>query len=129
MRATPEELVRQSLIIKMLELGYPAQGMAIEKHLKEFAVFTEHRIPHRRVDIVCFSKGKMKPLLMVECKADDFPSSVVYQVIGYNQVVQASFIAVASSVKILTGWYDAGQRQYRFVERLPSYEQLMSACV
>lgn len=64
---------------------------------------------------------------MVECKAIDFNKNVIYQVIGYNQFVKASFIAIANGEKILTGWYDGKEGQYRFIETLPSYEQLVNS--
>lgn len=112
----------------MLDLGYPKHLISIEKPLKDLAIDVQN-IPYRRVDIICFSKGNIKPLLMVECKALDWNQDVIYQVIGYNQFVQASFIAIANPDKILTGWYDAKHSEYRFIERLPSYEQLLNALV
>lgn len=127
MKATPEEIVRQALLVKMLDLGYPSSLIAVEKQLKDFVGADQSQAPNRRVDIVCFSKGSMRPLLMVECKAIELVSSVIYQVIGYNRFVGASFIAVANSSSILTGWYDSQEEQYRFIETLPSYERLLNA--
>jgi hypothetical protein len=111
----------------MLELGYPKHLLAVEKSLKELASEVHTQAPRRRVDIVCFSKGLMKPLLMVECKAEELTTSALYQVMGYNRFVQASFIAIANGTQILTGWYDAEAKQYRFVENLPSYQELLNA--
>lgn len=127
MSATPEEVVRQNLVLRMLQLGYPKHLISIEKNLRDLAPLSQEDVPYRRVDIVCFSKKKMTPLLMVECKAIDLNKNVIYQVIGYNQFVQSSFIAIANAEKILTGWYDKEENQYRFIETLPSYEQLVNA--
>lgn len=111
----------------MLKLGYPEHLLAVEKSLKELASGIHTQVPRRRVDIVCFSQGSMKPLLMIECKAEAFTSAALYQVIGYNRFVEASFIAIANGAQILTGWYDAQEKQYRFIETLPSYQELLNA--
>ena len=127
MTATPEEAVRQRLLVQMMDVGYPKQLLSIERGLRELAYSYKGRVPDRRVDIVCFSKKGLHPLLMVECKAISLNQEAIYQVIGYNRFVKASFVAVANAEKVLTGWYDAATRQYRFIEKLPSYEYLMNA--
>lgn len=111
----------------MLKIGYPKHLLSIEKDLRDLVNTSQEDVPYRRVDIVCFSKKTIKPILMVECKAIALNKNVIYQVIGYNQFVQSSFIAIANAEKILTGWYDKEMSQYRFIETLPSYEQLLDA--
>ncbi len=129
MTATPEEKVRQQLIVKMLGLGYPKQLLSIEKDVRDFVQGSKRGVPYRRVDIVCFSKKTLQPLLIVECKSISLNQDVIHQVIGYNQYIQSAFIAVANQTQILTGWYDQAEGKYCFTEMLPSYEQLLKALV
>jgi len=114
----------------MLALGYPQHSLAVEKNLRELLGPEVSRVPHRRVDrrvdIVCFSKGSMKPLLIIECKAVDFTPSMFHQLLGYNQFIKASYVALAGAKQIILGWYDTIKKEYRFKEGLPSYGQLTS---
>lgn len=128
-KATPEELVRQKWLDKMIELGYPPQHIAVEKSLRELLshTFSKEKLPSRRVDIVCFSSKGLTPLLMIECKAIPLTEDALQQVLGYNHFLKATFVAIANASQIITGWYDCEKRDYSFIEELPSYEALMRA--
>lgn len=57
-RATPEELVRQQWIKRMIQqLGYPRELIVVEKGLGElpFTILSEGL--DRRLDILCYGKG------------------------------------------------------------------------
>jgi len=133
--ATPEEDVRQRLIQSMMQqLGYPPSSIVLEKGLRQLPHLTlqPQRLPDRRADIICFAKGihpchALYPLLLIECKAVKLSDRVINQVTGYNHFLQAYFIAVANQDMVRTGWYDPGAKQYNFVDRLPSYAELLSA--
>lgn len=132
--STPEEQVRQKLIrTMMLEQGYPAGGLVLEKGLRQMPhlALKPEKLPDRRADIICFARGihpghDLYPLLLVECKAVKLTHKVVNQVAGYNHFLQAYFIAVANQDMIKTGWYDRETLQYRFIDRLPPYSELMN---
>jgi hypothetical protein len=133
--ATPEELVRQSLLTWMIEKqGYPPENLAIEKGLHQMPHFSvsSEGVPERRADIVCFSKDihpsySLYPLLLIECKATDLSSKVKNQIIGYNHHLKAFFVSIANQQEIQTGWYDLSSKQYRFISGLPPYDSLLSS--
>lgn len=59
-KATPEEIVRQSLLHQMIDdLGFPRNYLAVEKKLSELPhlQFDGGDIPRRRFDIICFAKS------------------------------------------------------------------------
>ena len=136
MAATPEEKVRQSLIQVMTqELGYPPGGISLEKRLKEMPHInlSSKMIPSRRADIIIFAKDihpqhAYYPLLLIECKAVPLNEKVVRQVVGYNQFVNAYYIAVANQTEIRLGWYQEAQQDYRFISSLLPYKSLLVLC-
>jgi hypothetical protein len=116
-RATPEEKIRQQVIQKMIgELGYPKGLIAIEKDLDTSS---------RRFDILCYVKkdSELRPLLLIECKADKIDEEAEAQAFGYNQSMRAPFIALASKEGIKTLWREQGR--IASVPFLPRYEQLV----
>ena len=62
---------------------------------------------------------------MIECKAVKLSQAVLNQVIGYNYYMKACFVAVANQEHIRTGWYDTATEKYKFVDTLPSYQELL----
>lgn len=111
MVATPEEQVRQNLLrIMVEELGYPKGLISVER-----------KIAFRRYDIVCYSTA-MKPLLLIECKAEDPDEGAIDQALGYNFWLQAPFIGLAGPRKILTLWKE--EEKWGSVPFLPRYEEL-----
>lgn len=115
----------------MLELGYPKHLISVERSLKELSNLTQvgasSPIPNRRVDIVCHCKISFKPLIIIECKALSVTKKALYQLIGYNSFIQSPFIALADPEKILVGFYDFNDQDYRFMDLLPTYEMLSLA--
>lgn len=127
--ALPEEIVRQSLIKDMVEnKGYPLMGLVVEKPLNQFPHLSHRKgLPNRRADIVCFVKAKeggLLPLLLIECKAEEWTEKAISQVLGYNHYLGALYIALADSVKVRTGKYDPTTQSYTFAETLPSFHEL-----
>lgn len=108
-------------------LGYPRALLGVEKSLQDIAdeTFQKKQIPRRRVDVVCFSRQLIKPLLLIECKAEVLNQKSFRQVIGYNYYVKAPFIAVASDTAVLMGMYNPGTLSYEFVEGLLPYQDLL----
>lgn len=133
--ATPEEIVRQRLIRRLVEsLGFPQEYISVEielgamPHLKSRGGL----FPDRRSDIVCFAKGihqehSLYPLLLIECKDRSHGEQAKEQVIGYNHHVGAYFVAVASQAGEEFGYYDQALGRHHFISHIPSYEQLLSS--
>lgn len=83
---TPEEWVRQHILHYLLELGYPASLIAIER-----AIEVNGQV--RRFDVVVYDRDA-KPLILVECKAqsESLDHTVVMQAIAYNLTVKAKYL-------------------------------------
>lgn len=127
--ATPEEKIRVQLLNYLIsQKGFPPAFLAVEQELGELAHL--RKFPNlpvlRRADIVCFTQCKeegMKPLLLVECKAEALNKAADAQIFGYNQFVKAPFLA-------LVGPYEV--RLHAAVENItlppfegfPTYQQL-----
>jgi Type I restriction enzyme R protein N terminus (HSDR_N) len=132
--ATPEEKVRQQVIEVMVgKLDYSAGGVVLEKSLRQMPHLALYsgKLPNRRADIVFFAKDvhpsfALYPALLIECKSVALSRKVFNQVLGYNHYLKAYFVAVANHEKIQTGWYDPAIKQYRFIDGLPSFSQLIS---
>jgi hypothetical protein len=132
--AIPEETVRQHVLAYMIqELGFPAPLISVEKAVRQLPhllLMDRHRVPDRRVDILCYAKGKasnstLYPLLAIECKAVPLTARVINQVVGYNHYIRARYIAVVNREKMRTGWYDPDKGEYAFVDYLPAYASLI----
>lgn len=107
--ATPEEIVRQQWIQKMIqELGYPKEYIAVEKELTATM---------RRADIVVYSRA-CTPLLLIECKAEALTSTDFDQVIGYNATIQAPYLALVNGHQMLLRPH---------FDHFPSYQELCDA--
>ena len=95
-RLTPEERVRQDLIVYLNEkCGYPLSHMA-----REYS-FTFNSLNYR-ADIVVFNR-KLQPKILVECKAPSVQLSeeVIDQVIRYNYVLKVEYILISNGVHSL----------------------------
>lgn len=133
--ASPEEIIRQQLVSHMIHhLGYPVSYLALEKELRRVPhlELSDKSIPDRRADLICFGKNihpihPLYPLLLVECKAVKITSRTLNQVAGYNHHLGAYFIAVVNGQEVRTGWLDAASKEYRFVNNLPTYTQLLQS--
>ncbi len=130
--ATPEEIVRQTLLNKMIdELSYPKELIVVEKALSEIPMLSATSVPLRRIDVACFAKNihpdhSLYPLLLIECKESKQDAmQALEQVKGYNRYIRAYFIAVAYPGGELFGFLQ--QDQFSLMEFLPSYPQLIQA--
>jgi hypothetical protein len=101
MKATPEEIVRQKLLQKMLEeWGYPHSLILVEKALSELpGIKNSQKLPRRRMDVVSYAKNsnnQLTPLIVIECKAAcGLPSAATTrQLLGYNYHIGAPFVGI-----------------------------------
>lgn len=104
------------------ELGYPKGLISVEKEVSSFSSFD----PSRRIDILCFHPAGqgLKPLLLIECKAETLSEQAEKQAFGYNEAIGAPFIALASAKAVRTMWRERGR--IASVPFLPSFDQLVS---
>lgn len=118
--ATPEELVRQLLLQRMIEdLNYPKAFIAVER-----------KIPclRRRLDLICYTNQidpqQILPLLVVECKAKRSlqGEKAFQQLLGYNSALGAPFLALADEQGVETFWLIGDELQT--IPFLPSYQEL-----
>jgi hypothetical protein len=131
--ALPEEIVRQALLLKMIKkLGYPKNLIAVEKDLNKLEHLKNKDITlkKRRADIICFGKDikpdyPLYPLLVIECKAIKLEQKTIEQVLGYNHLVEAYFVAIANRYEIITYWYNIRENKYNSASFLPSYNELI----
>ena len=128
--ATPEEIVRQRWIHKMVgELGFPKELLVIERELKMLPHLKQHphRLPTRRVDVLSFGKGSSDifPLLLIECKDETLSQQALDQALAYNTFVQAYYVAIVNQDQIRLKYNLACQKCE--IDRLPSYKDLMEA--
>ncbi|MFN0064880.1 MAG: type I restriction enzyme HsdR N-terminal domain-containing protein [Chlamydiales bacterium] len=131
-KETPEEVVRQLLLQKMVrDLHYPLLMIGVEKELAKLPhLQLQGNIPKRRADILVFAKHihaeyPIFPLVLIECKAVKLTPRIAAQVVGYNAVVQAPFLVLANREEILTGHFDETAGHFRFEPGLKSYSTLL----
>lgn len=124
--ATPEEKVRQALLLDMVQrLSYPKALLSVEVAL---ATVGKGSPPARRLDIVSFGRrgASLAPLLIVECKESaSLEEKAWQQVLGYNHFVGAPFLAVAHPEGVRIGY--SSPQGLCFLSGLPSYSQLLLA--
>lgn len=124
----PEEVIRQKVLYFLIHaLKFPEKLIATEKKIN-FLLDSGLPCPlKRRFDIVCFSKLKeeVKPLLLIECKADKIVSKNFEQVEGYNYWVGAKFVAVVAKNQAFIGRFCEKDKRYIYQEGLLSYEDLL----
>lgn len=107
-KKTPEELVRQALVKKLItDWGYPQSLIVVEKSLADFCQseapinLSRVKLPKRRLDIICYANldGSFFPLLLIECKrgSENFQKKEAFrQLLGYNYYIGAPFMAFAN---------------------------------
>lgn len=114
---TPEERVRQSLILQLIgPLAFPRGLISVEKTISH----------GRRADLIIYAKkqDQLVPLLLIECKAGVIDEDVVFrQAFGYNLSVAAPFWCVAHEGGVRLFWKDAGAIQS--IHFIPTYDQLI----
>ena len=112
---TPEERVRQRLLLDLVALGYPTGLLAVEKGLT-------YRGLSWRADVVAYGRdGRAR--LLAECKGPGVPvgQATFDQLARYNAVLDARALVVDNGaaryccVRGAAGW--------RFVDALPAFDR------
>jgi hypothetical protein len=129
-KATPEEIIRQNWIKKLIhQLGFPKELIGVEVNLQELR-YLDIKAPMRRADLICFGKEihpayPLYPLLLIEVKDKEISSKALEQLLGYNHFVKAFFVALVNKNGVFFGFYE--REGYRFTSFMPSYEELLEA--
>lgn len=126
MPATPEERVRQAVLIWMTrDLGYPPAQIVVESSLSELPHLKNQPVefPDRRLDIMVYNHEK--PLLVIECKAAQIEEKALYQLTGYHHWTKAPFAALAGGSGVKTISFTATGLQV--LDGLPRWETLLNS--
>lgn len=89
----PEELVRQLLLLHLIEMGYPKEKIQVEKGLNINGL-------KRRFDIVVYDEHFF-PYLLIECKSHTVPitQDTFDQIANYNIELRAPYLLVSNGVQ------------------------------
>ncbi|MCL2416466.1 MAG: type I restriction enzyme HsdR N-terminal domain-containing protein [Bacteroidales bacterium] len=113
---TDEEKVRQMTILYLTEtLNVPMSSIAVETEIKV------NNLP-KRTDLIVFN-SKMKPALIVECKAPSVKISqdVFDQIARYNLTLQVNHLMVTNGVEQYFCYLDFEKQSYQFILELPDW--------
>lgn len=113
-KLTPEEMVRQSLILYLLEV-FPQyrSKIAVEKEIKI-------NLRKKRFDMLIYD-SEFKPHILIECKAPSvkITQSVLDQVAWYNVALRAPYLLVTNGETSYCASIDFELQEYAFLESLP----------
>ncbi|MFV0506223.1 MAG: type I restriction enzyme HsdR N-terminal domain-containing protein [Bacteroidales bacterium] len=115
---TLEENVRQHLIAFLIShRDFPKSLIAVERKL----VINKQEF---RFDVLCYNK-KMKPRLLVECKAPNIKISqgVFDQVVKYNLGLKAEYVCVSNGIEHYICKMDYNKNTYKFLKDFPYFEE------
>jgi hypothetical protein len=109
---TPEEMVRQLLIIHLIEIGYAKNKMAVEKSLKVNG-------KDKRFDIVLVNSAGI-PFILVECKAPGVTvnQEVFDQASRYNMVLHAPYLLISNGLETCFCQVNHTEKKYIFEDSI-----------
>ena len=116
---TPEEEVRQRFARYLVEeKRYPASLILTEHTLKLNTMV-------RRCDILVHRPAGT-PAVLVECKSPDIKISknTFDQAARYNMVFRVRYLMVTNGLKHYCCYIDFESRSVRYLDRIPSYDEL-----
>ncbi|HQV98074.1 MAG TPA: type I restriction enzyme HsdR N-terminal domain-containing protein [Saprospiraceae bacterium] len=113
----PEELVRQTCILWMIDQGFSRNRLQVEKLIKINGL-------SRRFDIVVYDK-EVRPYILVECKAPDvrIDQSTFDQIASYQMALNAPYLMVSNGISNYLAQMNHEVKQYRFFNEIPSWEK------
>mmetsp|Transcript_6001 Transcript_6001/g.13329 ORF Transcript_6001/g.13329 Transcript_6001/m.13329 type:complete len:151 (-) Transcript_6001:1685-2137(-) len=116
---TAEEWVRQHFLHYLITfLGYPCTLMKLEQTVP-------HRHFRHRPDVVIYNR-KIKPLMLVECKAPYIPISkeVWGQLVRYNVHFSAQLLAITNGIEHRCWQLDYEKGHHTQLPRIPCFHML-----
>ncbi|MDA8596091.1 type I restriction enzyme HsdR N-terminal domain-containing protein [Flavobacteriaceae bacterium] len=111
----PEEWVRQHIISFLLESGYPASAMSIERQVKINGMA-------KRSDVLVYDKTGA-PFLVVECKAPEIKidQATFDQIARYNMQLDAPYLMLSNGLNHYFCTMNKENSSYEFLQNLPPY--------
>ncbi len=116
---TPEELVRQMLLLYMIEeKDFPKNKINIEKQVLVNG-------QPKRFDILVYSK-ETQPVLLVECKAPNVPidEMVLDQIARYNMVLKVNFLIMTNGIETFCCQVDYEKETFEILDEIPNFNKL-----
>ncbi len=117
LRLSPEEWVRQHMIRFLVERGYPAPLMAVEKKIAVGAL-------NKRCDLVVYQRD-MQPFMIVECKALEvtLTEKTLQQILRYHIALPCPYLLVTNGKYTFCYEKGNGEAAGQFLETavLPSF--------
>jgi len=111
----PEELVRQLLILYLIEEGgYNKNRIHLERGIQVNG-------EAKRCDIIIYDEA-VTPYLLIECKAPSVPltQKVLDQIASYNIVYQVPYLLVSNGIQSYCCEMDYVQKTFAFINELPT---------
>lgn len=114
--ATPEEWVRQNLLIHLLAIGYPAGLIATEREVRLGRM-------RRRFDVLVYDRNSV-PFLVAECKAPEVSLGLnaQAQAAEYNSKLAARYVLLTNGRSYQL--YACRETRYEAREQLPEFPPL-----
>lgn len=117
-RLTPEEWVRQQLLHRMVEMGYPASLIAVETAI----TIGEAK---KRCDAVVYNRF-MAPIMLIECKAETVPltQKTLDQALTYNRRLNVPYLVLHNGPQTIFVTIEPNGTN-TISQRLPRYADLL----
>lgn len=118
---TPEEWVRQHFVHFLMEhRNYPSGLLANEVELK----IGDKRL---RCDSILYNK-EAHPQMIIEYKAPHITltQKVFDQISAYNLLLHVDYLIVSNGLQHICCRMDYAKNTYRFLQEIPTYEEVMS---
>ncbi len=112
--STPEELVRQLLILHLSEVGgFRLTHMQVERVIKVNGMT-------RRFDLL-LNDADLQPFLLVECKSPttQVDQNVFEQIAHYNSALQVPYLLVTNGTSHFCCAIDHQEKQFSFLDQIP----------
>jgi len=109
----PEELVRQMIILYLLDAGFSERLIAVEKQIKIGEQF-------KRYDLLVYRTAD-EPLILIECKKPDIKltQNTFDQISMYNLELNIPYLMVSNGHTSYICHIDFHQKKYTFINQLP----------
>ena len=111
----PEELVRQLLILFLIDQGYPKEKIQVEKSIDVNGLY-------RRFDIITYD-STFEPYLLIECKSHTvtIDQKTFDQIANYNLAVKAPYLLVCNGVQTYCCSLNFVEKQINHLSFVPDY--------
>ena len=116
---TPEELVRQMLLLYMMEeKDFPKNKINVEKQVLING-------QPKRFDILVYSK-ETQPILLVECKAPNVPidEMVLDQIARYNMVLKVNYLIMTNGIDTFCCQVDYEKETFEILNEIPNFRNV-----